>query len=209
MNRILSILISLVFVIALAGFAFFFTPNTPEPKAVEAIQSKTYENSVHGYALAYPADLDALPYTDDIVAIGHLIDGGIEAIAEVRAIDVEGRAGESLTDAVARSLESLCAADGPGASFSCSGTERREPITTEGGMQGTLLYLQGELREIPSDKVTAILKGPYYVFPLRSSATGSRVLVVHAPLAVSAQEADAGRIETIARSVTFKAATGE
>lgn len=203
MNRIFSLLIGIIFIIGVAGFAFYFTPNTPVASEKVQPSTETYLDTAHRYAVTYPADLDVLTYTDDLVSIGHLIEGGIAGVADVRVIDVEGRAGESLTEAAARELETLCDADGPTGSFSCSGIESTQPFTTTSGIQGTVLYLQGEMRELPSGTVTAVAQGPYYVFPMRSSAVGSRVIVIHPPLNVHADGADADTIRTIALSLTL------
>lgn len=196
MNRTLSILISMVFVIAVAGFAFNFKANAPAPTP-----ETEYENAAQGYALAYPADLDILEYTDEISAIGHLIEGGIEGVADVRVQVVEGHDGESFTDAAARDLANLCAADGPDASFACTGIDRVSPFTSDKGAMGFELYLKGELTDLASGEKTAVEKGPYYAFVISTSASATKMLIVHAPLNLSAEEADAEVIREIAKNV--------
>lgn len=201
MNRILTVGICIVFVIALAGFAISFTPNESLPVAEQPTTMTPYEDRNNGYALAYPAGLDILEYTDTQAAIGTLIEGGIDGIVDVRIEVIEGKPGETLVDAAARQLRNLCDADGPASSFSCVSLESVQPFMATGGASGYEVYLKGELRELASGAVTPMNKGPYYVFPMQTGATGTKVLIIHAPLNKSADEADTATIRSIADSV--------
>jgi hypothetical protein len=198
MNRILSIAISIVFVIALAGFIFNLKANAPSP---DTVPETAYENVDHGYSLAYPADLDILEYTDDLASIGHLIEGGIASVADVRVQVIEGREGESFTDAAVRELAHLCAADGPDSSFSCTGVDRVSPFTSDAGAVGYELYLIGQLTDRTAGTVTEVEKGPYYAFVLSTNASATKVLIISAPLNLSTEEADPMTIRAIAQNV--------
>jgi hypothetical protein len=202
MNRTFTIIIGLLFLFALAGFAYFFTPN--EAAAPEDIATtKEYRNEAHGFALAYPTSLSVLEYTPEIATIGTPIESGIDGVAEVRVMTIEGEPGQSFMEAAARDLKSLCAADGPDASFSCTGTDSVKPFTSAKGAAGFEVYLAGELRTASTGAVTEVRKGPYYGFLLATSAGASKVLIVHAPLNKDADEADAATIRVIADSVSI------
>lgn len=201
LNRILSVAICIVFVIALGGFIFNLKANAPAP---EEVPETAYENADHGYALAYPADLDILEYTDDIASIGHLIEGGIDSVADVRVQVIEGKEGESFTDAAVRELANLCAADGPDSSFSCTGVSRLSPFVSDAGASGYELYLKGELKDLATGTVTEVEKGPYYAFVLSTGASATKMLVVGAPLNLSADEVDEETVRAIAKNVRIR-----
>lgn len=203
MNRTLTIVIGTLFLFALGGFMFFFTPNTPASPA-DTSATTPYENQANGFSLAYPSDLGILEYTPEMATIGRLTDGGVDGVADVRVMIVEGTPGASFTDAAVRDLASLCAADGPTSSFSCTGIDRVTPFATDSGASGFEVYLKGELRELESGAVTEVRKGPYYGFLLSTSAGASKILIVHAPLNQSAEEADAEAIRAIAKSASIK-----
>ena len=201
MNRTFTILIGIIFLIGVAGFLYFLTPNAPQ----EEVQEVTaYENADHGFSLSYPSSLDIIEYTDDMAAIGTLIEGGIASIAEVRVQIVEGAPGESFAEAAARDLANLCAADGPDGSFSCDGIDSVRPFSTDSGMLGAELYLKGTLTTFSTEATQAVRKGPYYAFALSSGTTVTKVLIVHAPLNLSAEEADAATIKAIAKTVELR-----
>src|SRR5690606_11580249 len=123
MNRTFTLIIGSIFFIGLIGFAWFFTPNeaaAPEP----ANEPTAYENATQGYALSYPSDLAILEYAPDMATIGRPLGGGIDGVVDVRTVTIEGLPGETPAMAAARELANLCAADGPGSSFSCTGVDR-------------------------------------------------------------------------------------
>ena len=197
MNR--TILIGIVFLIGVAGFLYFLTPNTP---ATEEASLHQYANADHGFSLSYSADLGIVEYTPDMATIGHPIEGGIDGVADVRVMILMGEPGESLQDTAARELADLCAADGPSGSFSCTGVKSAMPFVTESGMTGFEIYLTGSLTDIPSGNVSEVGKGPFYAFVLETGATATKVLIVHAPLNKSVEESDADAIRAIAKSLS-------
>lgn len=202
MVRTALTLASIVAVIALALVAVTLYERESDTVAPEAA-AKEYRNLDHGYALSYPGTLDILEYTPDMATIGRLTDGGIDGVADVRVAIITAEPGESFIDAATRNLAGLCAADGPDASFSCTGIERSAPFLSGTGAVGYEAYLTGELTTHSTGAVETVSKGPYYAFLLEGGATASKILVVHAPLNQSASEADAETIKTIARSVSF------
>ena len=198
MDRTSTIVLGLIFLIGVAGFLIFLKPNDlSTPDHVESAQ--TYENTVHGFSLSYPSNYSHVAYTPDIATIGHVSEEGVTGVAEARTFIVDDVPGESLTETVIKQLAMLCAADGPTGSFSCSDVSRSEAFTTLSGREGTTVYLSGELHEFASDTRTQTEKGPYVIIPLD---TPNSVLVVHAPLNQSADEAQADLIIAIAKSVT-------
>lgn len=162
---------------------------------------KTYTNSVYKYELSYPSKFDIKEYADDIAAIGTVTKDAVDAVADVRVITAQGEAGQTMQDAVADQLKNLCAADGPNESLSCTKTLSTEPFTTDHADTGFVLILSGELKDTKSGTVKDVPQGPYYVLPLATSATISRVLVIAPPMNRSAREADKTLIQAIAQSV--------
>jgi hypothetical protein len=205
MNQIFTLIIGALFLIAVAGFVVFLVPNQPQENTEVPVEETAveYRNIDHGYALSYPSDLSLLEYTPDMATIGYPIEGGITGVADVRVALVIGESGESFTDAAARELADLCAADGPESSFACTGVSRIAPFRAKSGAMGFEIYLNGTLTERTASTTTTIEKGPYYAFVLNSSATATKVLIVHAPLNLSAAESSAERIRAIASTVVL------
>ncbi len=183
-------------VIAL-GVAFFVWQTADDA-------DKVYKNGVYGYSLMYPAQFNVKEYTDDIATIGIVSDDAVDGRVDIRVVTAQGEAGQTQQDAVAVQLQNLCAADGPEASFSCTGTLSTEPFTTNLADAGFVLMLKGELKELKTGTVQEVLMGPYYVLTLASSATISKVLVIMPPLNRNASEADAELIRSIAESVHIR-----
>lgn len=202
MKTYLLIALGLIVVIALAVYVF---PRTTTDTTRVTEELRTYQNAEFGYAVSYPARLTYREYSGGNVMFGTEDEEVMNGVAEVRVVTISANEGEDLQTAAARELQNLCAADGPTASFSCTGVERVQPFRTDTGTQGYMLYLRGELRDFATDEVTTSLKGPYIVFPLEVRATGGRAIIVHAPLAQSAENADAATIQDIARTLTISA----
>jgi hypothetical protein len=188
--------IAVVIVITLGASFFVFQSSRTD--------GKTYKNSVNNFELTYPSDLDIKEYDDDMATIGVVSKDAVDGKADIRVITAQGEAGQTMEDAVADQLKNLCAADGPESSLSCTTTLSTEPFATEAGDEGFILMLNGELKQIKSGTVESVPHGPYYVLPLATSATISKVLVIMPPLNRSAAEADGDLIQAIARSVYFR-----
>ncbi len=169
-----------------------------------AAAGKNYKNSVYGYSLTYPSDLDVKEYGDDMAAFGVAGKDAFDARVEARVVTAQGEPGQTLQDAVADQLKNYCAADGPSSSFSCTDTISTEPFTTELGEQGFILTLQGQLKDVKSGTITPVPKGPYYVLTLATSATISKVVVIEPPLNQSAAEANPTLIKMIAESLRLQ-----
>lgn len=199
-------LILLLIVLAIILMAVLIPGNKEEGLSPVAETTQAYQNAIYGYSLSYPSTLDYIEYLPENVVFGKTdSEGNIEGVAEVRVMNISGEPGESFEDAVARELMNLCAADSPSITFSCTGIEQSQPFTTDSGITGTVLYLRGELRNLSTNEVEIVGKGPYFVFATRSSATGSQAIVVHPPLNLSAAEADSTAIRSIADSLTISA----
>lgn len=207
MTRTALTLASTVAVIALALGAVSLYERSADPLPAPAASAE-YRNDTHGYLLTYRGELDVLEYTPDMATIGRLVEGGIEGVVDVRVVTIASEPGESFIDAATRNLANLCAADGPTASFSCTGIERSSPFVSSAGAIGYEAYLTGELRTLATGAVETVSKGPFYAFLLEGSATASKVLIVHAPLNQSAEEADAETIRNVAESVVFTEPAG-
>lgn len=180
----------------------YFSP-LPFPSDSGKAETSTYRNDVYEYTVTVPEGLDIKEYLPENVVFGHIEGDMVDGVVEVRAMTVRGQSGETFLDAVARELANLCAADGPNASISCTGIESSEEFRT-GGLVSTELYLKAELKEFPSGNVTGFIKGPYFVFQRQSSASGSSIFVIHAPLNQNADEADIDTIRAVAESVVIQ-----
>lgn len=198
MDRTSSIVLGLIFLIGVAGFFIFLKPNDATAPALTG-ETLTYTSTAHGFSVSYPANLSHLEYNPDMITIGTITEGGIDGVADLRTFIIETTP-DTLVATVAEQLAVYCAADGPTGSFSCSDISRSEPFTTTTGTQGTLVYLHGEHHDLTTHARTPVEKGPYILFPLTMP---DAVLVVHAPLNQSAEEADTDLITAIARSVTI------
>ena len=185
-----------VAVVLALGAAFFVVQSSSQ-------DGKTYKNSVNAFELTYPSDLDIKEYTDDIATIGHVDNDTVDGLVDVRVITAQGEAGQTMQDAVADQLKNLCAADGPTTTFSCTTTLSTEPFVTDNGDEGFVLLLNGELKHLASSTVESVPHGPYYVLPIATSATISKVLVIMPPLNQSAAEADGDLIQAVAKTVYF------
>lgn len=203
MNHTTQTILGTLIVIGFVMGALFLYERSEKNQAVvePSTAPKTYQNPDHGFTLSYPHTLDILEYTDDMAAIGTLIEGGIASVVDVRVVIIQGAPGESFTEAAARNLAELCAADGPDTSFSCTGMERSTPFVSSSGAMGLEIYLTGEMRS--TETTQTVQKGPFYVFLIQGDATASKVLVVHAPLTLAASESDAAAIRSVAHSVIF------
>jgi hypothetical protein len=198
MNKLRIALLVIIF----AGAAAYLYLERSDAPLETPTASASYISGEFGYSLSYPADLTYREYAGGDVVFGREEGESMNAVAEVRILTVAGAPGQSFIDTVGAELATLCAADGPDTSFSCTGVEEVGPFTTASGLSGNLLYLAGSLTILATGEVTSVRKGPYFIIPLSTGATASRVLVVHAPLTQSAEMADAATIRAIAESVS-------
>ncbi len=164
-------------------------------------EGKTYKNSVFGYTLTYPSNLNVKEYTDDDTVFGIVSRDSIDGRAEVRVITVQGEAGQTVHDAVADQLKSLCDANGPNSSFTCSDTISTEQFTTANAEQGYVVMLRGKRKDLRSGIDEDVPMGPYYMITLATTASISKVVVVAPPLNQDNEKADALLIRSMAQSV--------
>ena len=200
----IRIIVALVLAILLvAGITYFVRNDVPESGTeTETVpEPLTYENQTHGYSLTYPGDLEVREYSTENAVFGEIEGDAIEGVAEVSILAVTGTPGQTMISAVSEQLQTLCASDGADMTFSCTGVATTTPFTTTAGVAGTILLLRGELHDFTSNKTAVMGKGPYFVIPLQSGATGSKALVVHPPLNQYAEQAASSTIRTIAESV--------
>lgn len=197
----------IVLIVICFGIGAYLYLNRGETPADNSTMSSTasYANTEYGYSLDYPADLTYREYALGNTVFGHEADDVMEGKVETRVLVTQGAPGQSFEDTVGAELSLLCAADGPDSSFSCDGVEQVQPFTTRNGHEGLVLYLRGSLTNLATGESTAVGKGPYFVLPIQTGATGSQVLIIHPPLNKSAEEADSTLIRTVAESVRLSA----
>lgn len=195
------IAVILIVIIVVWFLVYFFSMRANNSSKIEEASAHTYINSVHGFSLSYPSSLQSKEYLDTDVVFGHISGENVDGVVDARVMTVEGEAGKTLLDVVSSQLINLCAADGPSITFSCTKVSQEQPVTTDSGIEGHVIYLDGELRDLKTNKVTKVGKGPYFIFPLSTSATASKVVVVHPPLNQTAEEADSQTIREIALSL--------
>lgn len=203
---------SLVLVIGaliLAALAYYLFGRTELPALTTSseVATTTYVSEEYGYTLDYPANLTLREYSPGNVVFGAESGEEMSGVVEVRVVDIPATPGQSLQEAATLQLQALCAADSPDATFSCPRVDQVQPFVSRSGIQGYVVYLTGEMRMSASGDALTIGKGPFFVLPLGSSATGSRVLVVHPPLNQTADDADAAAIRSVAESVRVRVET--
>ncbi len=202
MKTLLYVILTLI-VVATAVFIYSRLGNTNVNEVENAITIKTYKNDQYGYSVEYPENLDVKVYLPENVVFGRVEGDIVDGVAEARVIDIKGSEGEDFVKAASKELQNLCAADGPNESYSCTGVKGLQPFKTKSGLNGFVLYLDGEIVNLQSKVKTSRGKGPYFVFTTKSSATGSRVVVVHPPLNKFADETNAEVVRSIAQSLTL------
>lgn len=206
MNKILPVLVIILILAGLGGILYFSTQNSAQlvsqTENPPQDERRVYQNETHGYSLSLPGTLDIREYSPDNVVFGQVEVEEVNGVVEARVIEVQGQAGRSIQEVVSDQLITLCAADGPTTSFSCTGVEQQQPLSSESGVEGFVVYLTGELTNLETQEVTERGKGPFFVFPLSSSATMSKVVVIHPPLNLYASEADSEQVREVA--MTFQ-----
>jgi hypothetical protein len=204
MKKLIFIIIALALVAV--GLVVWKGGDNAEPTQSAPVSDlQKYSNPTYGFAIEYPKSLTPREYSAENVVFGTTSGEMMNGVVEVRVVNVEAKAGESFMDAATRELQNLCAADGPNASYNCTGVEKVTPFKTASGLSGISLYLKGELTNLKTKSKTAIGKGPYFLFAAKSSATGSRIIVVHPPLNKSAEESDSVAIRKVAETLVINA----
>jgi len=204
-------LVIVLIIILIAGIALEYahrhSSRPAAPGAPAAAAMKTYTNTTYGYSLSYPASLSVEEYPNGDAVIGDITDQNVNGVAETHVLSLSNTpsnvSDNDFVQAAAKQLANYCAADGPTGSFSCAGVASSTAFTTTNGTNGYELYLNGEMNNFQTKQKSSVLKGPYFVFPLNTSATSTEILSIQAPLAQTAAEADASTIEAIAKSLTL------
>ena len=161
-----------------------------------------YESEEHGFAISYPQDLSYRELASGNVVFGTKSGDTIVGKAETRILTINGTAGESFEAALARELATLCAADSISETFNCTGVDEVRPFVTKDGHAGYQIYLTGEMTGASGD-TTPVGKGPFFIVPLRTTATVSKALIIHPPLHLSDTESDSALLTAMAKSVTI------
>jgi hypothetical protein len=152
---------------ALAIVALGYVAYRQLPQSTVGTASLTqYESKVYGFSLSYPSSLAAREISLEDIVFGRIDGEMIDAVAQVRVMDIDGVPGETLSQSAVRALLPLCA-DVP-----CTGLSSELPFVTQSGAEGRELYLASE----------SGVRGPFFVVPLATHATGSRLIVVSAPV---------------------------
>lgn len=186
------IIIGACIVLLMGGFYVLSTTDTTEAPVEHTETNNIYTNSFHGYSLQYPAGTNVTETSSESVTFGNEVEASI--------VNIEGEAGQSWQDVATDYLINMCAADGPTGSFTCTEAQSQQPVTSESGLEGFVIYLNGELQNFETDETTQEDRGPFFVFPLQTSATVSKILVVHPPLNQSSGNANSEMIRKIALS---------
>lgn len=192
--------------VVLIAWTFLRQPSTAQPEQTEL---RGYQNTVNGYSLLYPSSLQQKEYSPDNVVFGHISKEQVEGVVEATIMNVEGEVGKTYEDTVGTQLMNLCAADGPTSSFSCTRVEQVQPFISVTEVSGHVFNLGGELTDLETGEKVVKGKGPFFVFPLATSATVSKVLVIHPPLNKYADEVDSALIRSVAESVHVEKSTGK
>lgn len=168
-----------------------------------------YHDQHNGFTLEFPGTLQKKEYESGSVAFGRITGDQIDATAEAQVIDVEGEIGKTFQEVIIDRLMTMCAADGPTSTFSCTAIEQLQPAETVSGIKGFVLYLKGELKDFKTNTTSTHGRGPFFVFPLQTSATNTHAVVIHAPLNQEAERVNSTVIRDIALSLKIDQSTSK
>lgn len=184
------IIIGACIVLLIGGFYVISTTDPTETPVEQTETNNIYTNSVHGYSLQYPSGTTVTETSSESVTFGNEVEASI--------VNVEGEAGQTWQEAATAYLTNMCAADGPTGSFSCTEVLQSNTVTTQSGLEGIVVDLNGELQNFETGEKTVEGRGPFYAFPLANSATGSKLLVVHPPLSQETEDSATEMVRNIA-----------
>jgi hypothetical protein len=162
-----------------------------------------YINDEHKYSIEYPSNLGIREYSKENVSIGTIMGETIDGGVDIKIVNIIGQANQKVEDAAVEYLIKQCPADGPEISFDCKSLKSIEAFTTESGIQGNVIYLNGEIRNLRGDFTTPVTKGPYFIFMKGTSATVSNFIIIEPPINKFTDEIDQGLVRQIALSLKF------
>jgi hypothetical protein len=204
MNKKASI--SIIVLIFIGVVAWMYAHNdSAQPVSSDQTSTHVYQSEDYGFSFVVPESLGLNEYLPTSIAVGtSTADGGFASVADVDVIESDpATTYESFDDFLHNRTEIMCAADGPGASISCTGVEQEQSFETTGGLSGTVYYLKEETKDLATGEIATAGKGPFFAFNISANNPGHTftALVVHAPVALPADQVDSELIRSIAESV--------
>jgi hypothetical protein len=197
-------------------FALLVAACVPETGPGDQVSSKkpdtkTYGNPAYGVSFVYPAEYTLREYGTEAATIGTLSGETLFGKVDMEIV----RSTDSLEDAeydmfVANHLRNSCAADGPGGSYACTDVISREPVKTPSGLSADEIYLKSEDRNFDTDETMTDERGPFVVFNLGATVSGSgfTVLIIRPATAVPVSEIDELLVRDIRDSVQLRTVDG-
>ena len=153
--------------------------------SIPVVPSPTYENETYGYSFSYPRDYTVKEYTGEYVSVG--IEEG-ESFTSVADISLH----ESVEEGVYANFDAfllergrtLCAADGPDQSISCTEVTKSTPFTSSAGVGGYEVYFTLEESTYSTGEVKTSTFGPVYAFDASAKTPDAEfsALLIHQPL---------------------------
>lgn len=201
MNKAFLFLFAALVMILFAGSYWISRSRTPAPNSELNTETSLYQNAAHAFSVEYPADLQVKEYTPESITFGRIDGEMVDGQADIRILTFESEPGQSFQEVAGVQLMNLCAADGPGESFSCTDVTSANEFQSSSGVSGWEFRLRGELQNFASNEVTEDPRGPFYVFPLSSGATASQVLVVLPPMNKNSLDVSEAVVTGIAQSL--------
>lgn len=203
-----TILLAGVTALAFLGFVvygYMHSRATDENVSLWGEPTQIYSSEVYGFLLEVPASADIEEYQPGYIAIGERQGEGFASKADVEVVESMGEVHATFDAFLYARTQNMCAADGPGASISCTGLAESAAFRTATGETGTHFYLMEETRNMVSGEVSTASKGPFFAFRRTAGvAEGAySALVVHVPIALLREEVDTFFIERVAYSVDF------
>ena len=202
------IFLAVLIIIALGTYATVHMNTASQPielstagTSTKVISSVLYENTVEGYTVMYPENLLVNQYEDGSVGFGTTTNDIMQNKAEVQVMVVEGKKGQTLEQTTTEKLQNFCDADGPGSSIRCIGAEAIVEASTTEGLLGFSFFLRGEVENTKTNATSSITKGPFYVFPTKTSGNASKVILIYPPFNLNREETDATTVEEVAKSL--------
>lgn len=178
-TTILTILAAVVFLVAV-GLALFQLRDAGDREVVNRYLGSAF-------SFTYPLGYDIAEYPNGSIAIGTPTADGIEPAVDLTVAEGAPADYADFNAFVEQQLATLCAADGPGESLSCTGPFARTAVKNAQGENAGRYELT--VTRTTGGVTSTFPLGPVYVYVLEPSDEETftfRTLIVHHPLPAAA-----------------------
>jgi len=186
-----------------------------ESEATEQmVERSSYQNTTYNFSFEVPVGYAFTEYQPERVSVGQQRGMGFDSSADasvVSSADTDDTF-EDYNAFLEDRLLTMCAADGPAETISCTGIARSQPFTAANGMSGTEFYLTEETTVLGAevDTTTAVEKGPFFAFDLsgQTEEEDMMALIIHPPIATPEGNINTTLVRAVAESVQVHSPDG-